>query len=252
MAYQEEEKNFIKKQIQKLKASKTYQGKKITYEVLAELANASVSSARNWSTGTKLMKEKYRKEITKKLELDPHYFDLEYSEEFITKKKSEEELDSFLSSKYGSLYTLGMAITEDGLKNLRSTYQFLLSLGFGEITERLTASGDTAIIASLIQEWNNVFYGFYQALEQMLEDYCTKAQAITDSYRPDVETGRGKSKIFLMLNKNDAEALERKIADLGKNYGFFLSGTFDEMRSVHFDLYKAIKCPAPEEQDKGE
>ena len=96
MAFHDEEKKFIKNQIQKLKASKTYNGKYISNDVLAEKAGCSLNTSASWSAGRKVMSQKYRKRLTEVFSLDPHYFDLEYSEEFIQKQKSAEELNYFL------------------------------------------------------------------------------------------------------------------------------------------------------------
>lgn len=253
MAFRDEEKIFIRKQIQNLKASETYHGQHISNNVLAEIAESSLQSASNWSAGRKVMSQEYRENITKALDLDPHYFDLEYSDEFRTKQESAEELNYFLSSQLGALSVQGMTMSKDGLQNLQATYAFLKSLGFDEVVERLESSGDTATVASLIEQWNNVFYNFYETLEPMLEEYCTKTQNVMDSYRPDLETRRGKTvKGFLMLNDKEAEEMENKIATIGKDYSFFLSGAFDTMQSVHLKLYKAFKNPAPKEQDEGE
>ena len=104
MAFHDEEKKFIKNQIQKLKASKTYNGEYISNDVLAEKAGCSLNTSASWSAGRKVMSQKYRKRLTEVFSLDPHYFDLEYSEEFIQKQKSAEELNYFLSSQVGASF----------------------------------------------------------------------------------------------------------------------------------------------------
>lgn len=251
MAFRDEEKKFVRTQIQKLKASKTYNGKYISNNVLAEIAGSSVNTSASWSAGSKVMSQKYRKILTEVFNLDPHYFDLEYSEEFIQKQKSAEELDYFLSSQTGAFDVQGMLISEDGLQNLQATYLFLQSLGFEKVVERLLSTGDAAIIANIIESWSNVFYNFYETLEPMLEEYCADAQTVRDSYRPDVKTRQGETiKGLLMLNDKDVEEMDSKIADIGKNYSFLLSGTFDGMQNVHLDLYKTFKNPAPKEPKK--
>ena len=247
MAFHDEEKNFIKNQIQKLKASKAYKGEYISNDVLAEKAGCSVNASASWSAGRKVMSQKYRKRLTEVFSLDPHYFDLEYSEEFIQKQKSAEELNYFLSSQAGAAIVQGMTISEDGLRNLNATYLFLQSLGFAKVVERLVSTGDAAIIANVIEKWNNVFYNFYETLEPMLEEYCADTQSVMDSYRPNVKTTSGRTiKGLLTLSNKDSEEMNSKIADIGKSYSFQMSGTFDEMQNVHLDLYKLF--PAPKEQ----
>ena len=248
MAYREEEINFIKKQIKSLKASNTYQGKKITNEVIAEIANVSVSSAINWSAGKKLMRETHREEITKKLELDPHYFDLEYSKECRMKRKSEEELNYFLSSTVGVLDIIGLLPSNEALQSLNQTYSLLKSFGFDKVVKKFEARGDTASIASLIHEWNNAFYVFYLTLEPLLEDYCSDVNKITDPTRKEVEIENKVVKTPVQFN----DKLINQLSELGEKYSFFLAGTFDALGNIDFELYKAEKYPAPEEQDKGE
>lgn len=163
------------------------------------------------------------------------------------------ELKRFLSSKLGIMEILGMTIDDEGLKNLQSTYSYLKSLGFGDVIDRLEACGDTACISAVIMSWDQVFYEFYQTLEPLIERYCHSAQELVDTYRDTVETKRGETiKGLLVLKKEVSEELDAKVAELGEEFKFSLTGKFDELRNVHFELYKAEKYPTPEEQDKGE
>lgn len=234
MAFHDEEKKFIKNQIQKLKASKTYNGEYISNDVLAEKSGCSVNTSASWSAGRKVMSQKYRKRLTEVFSLDPHYFDLEYSEEFIQKQKSAEELNYFLSSTVGVIDTIGVGASKEALQILNETYSFLKTFGFEEVVKKFELQGETASIATLILEWSHVFYCFYQTFEPLLENYCSDKSEITELYRKSVPFGD--------------EGLKNQLTELGKKYSFSLHGTFDELGNIIFDLYE--KRPAPKEQGK--
>lgn len=153
------------------------------------------------------------------------------------------ELKRFLSTKLGITKTLGITISEEGLKNLQFTYNYLVSLGFDDVVDRYEASGCIADIATIIVSWNQVFFEFYQTLEPLLEGYSHAVNELSTSYREILETEHGK-KIMGFLSAS--EELEEKTAELGKEFKFSLTGEFDKLTNVHFELYKA----APKEPKK--
>lgn len=156
---------------------------------------------------------------------------------------SERELKRFLSSEVGMLDTTGLIPSKEALLQLNDTYSFLKTLGFEEVVKKFEARGDTLNIATLISEWNLVFFWFYQTLEPLLEAYCSDRSEITEQHREEVKLDSGET---AKAPVQFSDELKNQLTELGKKYSFSLHGTFDELGNIVFDLYE--KHPAPKEQ----
>lgn len=239
------DKEYIAKKLEEIKKSgMTYHGRKLTNEVIAEIADTQPSSVSYWCNAKKLMSYKYREAITQALGLDAHYFDLEYSPEYIRDKEEQEDINFFLESVNYYMDLTGVGIPQDVHNDLKATYHFMKTLGFQEVIDRYKKEGKGIELASLLLTWRNVFVRLFPLLEDFLEDYSSDAQIIVDAHR------NGNSISF--PNEEEAEKEMQELENLAKEYRFFLTGDFDNCRNIIFNLYDNHRKSAPMERDNKE
>lgn len=232
------DKEYIAVKLSEVKEKMTYHGRKITNEVFAEIADTQPSSVSYWCNAKKLMSNKYRKRITQALGLDAHYFDLEYSPEYLQDKEEQEDIDFFLNEVNYYMDLTGVGVPKSEHKNLQVTYQFLKTLGFQDVIDRYKQGERGKELASLLLIWRNVFIHLFPVLEQLLEDYASDAQDIVDAHR--------KTNSISFPSEEEAQQEIQELEALAKDYRFFLTGDFDNCRNVILKLYD--NHPKREEQ----
>lgn len=246
------DKEYIAKQFAELKAKYNYsydydsgeytllpkeskQGERITNELFSDIAECQPSAVSYWCTGRKLMSEKYRERITKTFGLDVHYFDLEYSEEYIQSKQREEELRSILSSKEEFVHASKVNMNNLIYSWYQATYNYLLTTDFGETVEKLKEQGKVPEVAELLQIWVEAFRGLYYRLKDLVNSFADRVYSIETKY--DKEIGNPQ--------------MEQELRELAKQYDFTINGSFDLLENMELRLFTDDRNPPPiEEKEK--
>lgn len=212
----------------------TYHGRKLTNEVIAEIADTQPSSVSYWCNAKKLMSYKYRDAITQALGLDAHYFDLEFSPEYLQDKARETEVQEILSSRES--FTDASKINTSPLiySWYQETYRYLLTTDFRGKVEELKAENKTAEVASLLMAWADVFRSVYFRLKPLVNSFNDQAYKIEKKYEHD---------------RSNSQA-EKELKELASKYDFNFNGSFDWLGNINFRLFTENGNPPPITNDK--